>query len=324
MYDLVTLGETMIRFSPAGFLRLEQADTLQLHVGGSESNTAVGLSRLGNKVCWLSRLTDNPLGRNVANQIHMYGVDTSHVIWTEQDRVGTYYLEQGSPPRGSRVIYDRANSAYSKYSKDMLPVDLFKPGTSKWLHVTGISLGLGETSQQLIRHAVQLARNAGWQISFDVNYRALLWNADEAKRNCDELFESADLVFVAIRDLELLWNVKEASPERTAGVVHEMRNGKTTVVSMSSDGAFAVRDCTTVVQKVSPVPVIGRLGGGDSFSAGFLHSWISNEDDLSLALRWGTTVAALKYSIPGDLPLIELKEAERLVASKDAVGILQR
>lgn len=314
----------MIRFSPAGFLRLEQSDALQLHVGGSESNTAVGLSRLGNKVAWLSRLTSNPLGKMIDNQIRMHGVDTTHVIWTEQDRVGTYYLEQGSPPRNSRVIYDRANSAFSNFSADMLPRELFAAGQSKWLHLTGITLGLGETSRELVSEAVRLARAGGWKISFDVNYRALLWSPSAAKDAFQSLFESADLVFVAIRDLKNLWSIADESPERVAGILHEMRNGQTTVVSMGSLGAFAMRDCQTVIRRIDPVPAIGRLGGGDSFSAGFLHSWMGNEDDLELALRWGTAVASVKYSIPGDLPLIEKSEVEQLVLSADGrIGLVR-
>ncbi|MBA3872508.1 MAG: sugar kinase, partial [Anaerolineae bacterium] len=79
MYDVVTLGETMARLTPPGTLRLEQAQSLEVHVGGSESNTAVGLARLGLRVCWLSRLTDNPVGHLIANAIRAQGVDTSQV-----------------------------------------------------------------------------------------------------------------------------------------------------------------------------------------------------------------------------------------------------
>src|SRR4051794_25319576 len=87
-FDVVTLGETMLRLTPPGFKRLEQAISLDIEVGGSESNTAVGLARLGLRVAWVSRLTDNPVGRLIANTIRGYGVDTSQIVWTDEDRVG--------------------------------------------------------------------------------------------------------------------------------------------------------------------------------------------------------------------------------------------
>src|SRR5512144_599786 len=105
-YDVVTLGETMLRFTPPDFKRLEQTSSFNAEVGGSESNLAIGLARLGLKVLWLSRLTDNPLGRLIEGTIARQGVDTSRVIWTEADRVGLYFLEEGKAPRQSKVIYD--------------------------------------------------------------------------------------------------------------------------------------------------------------------------------------------------------------------------
>src|SRR5690606_7918776 len=110
MYDVITLGETMLRLTPPAPLRIEQTTSFNVYVGGAESNTAVGLSRLGFKTAWLSRLTDNPLGRLIAGTIARYGVDTSHVVWTSKDRVGVYYVEEGQSPRASQVYYDRAGS----------------------------------------------------------------------------------------------------------------------------------------------------------------------------------------------------------------------
>ena len=162
VYDVVTIGETMLRLTPDSHLRLEQAESLQVHVGGSESNTAVGLARLGKRVAWISRLTDNHLGRRIERAIAAHGVDTKNVIWTADDRVGLYFLEAGSPPRNSHVIYDRANSAYSRLEPKDLPNGLFVPGKSKWLHVTGISLWLGKPLERLLlKRSVRQGRLAG-------------------------------------------------------------------------------------------------------------------------------------------------------------------
>src|SRR5437762_5814197 len=110
-YDVITFGEAMVRLSPPGFRRLEQATSLDLMVGGAELNTAVGLARLGRKSAWVSRLTDNPLGRLVANRAREAGVGTEHVVWTKDDRLGLYFLEFGAAPRASSVLYDRKGAA---------------------------------------------------------------------------------------------------------------------------------------------------------------------------------------------------------------------
>ena len=109
--EIITFGEAMIRLSPPSFLRLEQARSLDLRVGGAELNTAVGLARLGHKTAWVSRLPDNPLGRLVANHAREAGVNDSHVIYSKDDRLGLYFLEFGAAPRASSVMYDRKGSA---------------------------------------------------------------------------------------------------------------------------------------------------------------------------------------------------------------------
>src|SRR5450755_3680509 len=96
--EVITFGEAMIRLSPPNFLRFEQANSLDLKVGGAELNTAVGLARLGHSTAWVSRLTNNPFGRLTVNQARESGVSSEHVVCTDDDRVGVYFLEFGPPP----------------------------------------------------------------------------------------------------------------------------------------------------------------------------------------------------------------------------------
>src|SRR5438105_10021803 len=100
-HDIITFGEAMIRLSPPNFKRLEQAQSLDLQIGGAELNTAVALVRLGRSAAWVSRLTSNALGRLLANRAREAGVGTDHLVWTEDDRVGVYFLEFGAAPRAS-------------------------------------------------------------------------------------------------------------------------------------------------------------------------------------------------------------------------------
>jgi 2-dehydro-3-deoxygluconokinase len=322
-YDVVTIGETMLRFTPTGFTRLEQAAALELHVGGSESNTAVGLARLGKKVAWLSRLTDNHLGHQIANAIASHGVDTSHVVWTKQDRIGLYFLENGTPPRASQVIYDRMDSAYSRFPVDELPVDLFQTGISRWLHITGISLWLSPTSRALIARAVELAKQAQWKISFDVNHRTLLCSPSEAREFCQSYVETADLVFLPRRDAVQLWSLDtNATDEAVMNQMLTMRSGKPTVMTLGSRGAMAADASQSFMKAVVPVEPVGRLGGGDAFSAGFLNAWL-DESDLERSLRWAIASARMKYSIPGDLPIFLRSEVEKLVDGDGAETLVR-
>jgi 2-dehydro-3-deoxygluconokinase len=312
-YDIVTIGETMLRFTPDAFLRVEQAESLQLHVGGSESNTAVGLARLGMRVAWLSRLTNNYLGHRIERAIASHGVDTSHVVWTDRDRVGLYFLENGSPPRTSQVIYDRAQSAYARFEPTDLPSDLFQPGRSRWLHFTGISLWLSDACRRLIREAYSQAKNAGWKISFDVNHRSLLCDARSARAYCEAYVDGADLLFLPRRDAVHLWQWDEQmSDQSLMNNLLQLRGGKPTVMTLGSRGAMAADNRNCLWKPVEAVEPIGRLGGGDAFSAGFLSSWIDRED-LAVALDWAVATARMKYSIPGDLPIIYRHEVERLL-----------
>src|SRR3954451_6847442 len=115
----------MVRLSPPSFRRLEQARSLDVQVGGAELNTAVALARLGRSTAWVSRLTDNPLGRLIANHAREAGVSSEHVVWTKEDRVGVYFLELGAAPRASNVIYDRKGAAIAG----------IKPGMVDWAKV---------------------------------------------------------------------------------------------------------------------------------------------------------------------------------------------
>jgi 2-dehydro-3-deoxygluconokinase len=322
-YDVITFGETMLRFTPPALRRLEQTLDFELHVGGSESNTSVGLARLGLKVSWLSRLTDNALGHIVARTISSHSVDTSHVVWTPEDRVGLYFLEEGKAPRGSQVIYDRKDSAMSKMQPSDLPADLFKQGNAKLFHTTGITLALSESAKATATKALGLAKGAGWRVVFDVNYRAKLWTPQEARVGCEEFMQQADVIFIPFRDAKVIYEFAEdSSPESVLNMLGEHYPNATIAMTMSAKGAMAIANGNVYQQDAFKAEEVGRLGGGDAFSAGFLYSYLTF-NDVALALRWGAAVAALKYSITGDFPLIEKREAEALVNQKISTGIVR-
>jgi 2-dehydro-3-deoxygluconokinase len=317
-YDVVTLGETMLRFTPPGLKRLEQTTTFNLEIGGSESNLAIGLTRLGLKVVWLSRLTDNPLGRLIERTIARHGVDTSHVIWTKEDRVGLYFLEEGKTPRHSQVIYDRKNSAVSQMRASELPVNLFLPGKARLLHLSGITPALSRNLAVAAERALNLAKEAGWRISFDLNYRNQLWSPAAALEGCTPFLQAADIVLAPLGDVRLLYELAADTPsEQALSLLREGCPQATMVLTLGKDGALGSEpEGSVAYQPAFPTEVVDRLGGGDAFAAGFLYSFLTGEgstERLAQALRWGVAMAALKYTIPGDIPWISRAEVESLL-----------
>jgi 2-dehydro-3-deoxygluconokinase len=169
MFDLISFGEAMIRLSPPDFKRLEQTTTLDVNIGGAELNVAIGVSRLGLKSSWVSRLPDNPLGRMIANKARELGVDISHVSWENQGRAGLYFLEFGATPRGSSVTYDRAGSSFSSIQPGELDWGQILKGV-KCFHVTGITPALSTSAADVTVEALKKARKQGCTVSLEPSY----------------------------------------------------------------------------------------------------------------------------------------------------------
>lgn len=323
-HDVITLGETMLRLTPPGFDRLEQATTLELHIGGSESNTAVGLARLGCTTAWISRLPDTALGHLVSSTIGRYGVDVSHVVWSDSDRLGTYYLERGKPPRGSQVLYDRRDSAISRMQPSQLPMRLFTPGSAKLFHTSGITLGISDSAARTATAAAAMAKEAGMLVSFDVNYRAKLWPPDAAREGCIQVISHADIVFLPIRDARTVFGLDASTEEAILRSLLLQFPHCTIVMTLGAGGAIAInRHGEIVRQPAFPTTEIERLGSGDAFAAGYLANFLER-GSVSSALRWGCATASLKYTIPGDLPLIHRHEVKALAESESGSSEIVR
>jgi len=320
-YDVITLGETMLRLSPPDLLRIEQSTRYEAHVGGSESNVAVGLARLGLRVAWVSRMTDNAVGHSIVNAIRAHGVDTSYVVWTDQDRVGLYFYEAGSDPRSGRVIYDRAGSAAARIQPSDLPADILTSESARLLHLSGITLALGESAAQTAHRIARLAKQHGWQLSFDINYRQLLWSAQTARSGCHELASIADILFLPLRDAINLY-AASADPEAAVSQMHELYPNATVVMTLGADGAIAQSGDTVTKQPVYPTATIDRVGGGDSFVAGYLFGHLTGSS-VTESLRWGAASAAYKYSMVGDMPLLDLAPIRQLVDQVQRQGLVR-
>jgi 2-dehydro-3-deoxygluconokinase len=318
MPDVITFGEAMVRLSPPGFRRLEQSRRLDVFVGGAELNTGVALARLGRSAGWVSRLTRNPLGRLIANHAREAGVSTEHVLWTDEDRVGLYFLEFGAAPRASGVMYDRKGSAIAAVRPGLIDWPRVFAG-ARWFHVTGITPALGPGAAEATREALQAARAAGLRTSIDLNYRAKLWTAAEAGRCMSELMSSCDVLVTTEEDAERVFRVSGKDYEDVAGQL--ARRFPLQVVAMTlrdnplvwknSWTAIAYREGQVYRTRTYEVEIVDRLGAGDSFAAGLIDGLL--DGDLQRGLDYGVAASALKHSIPGDFDWVTREEVEALL-----------
>ncbi|MFQ3592621.1 MAG: sugar kinase [Gemmataceae bacterium] len=318
MPDVITFGEAMIRLAPPQFKRLEQATSLDLQVGGAELNTAVGVARLGHTSAWVSRLTDNPLGRLIANRAREAGVSTEHVMWTKEDRVGLYFLEFGAAPRASSVLYDRKDAAIARITPGMVDwKQIF--ARAKWFHVTGITPALSSSTAATTREALAAARAAGLTTSMDLNYRVKLWTPAEAGACLSNLMPLTDYLITTEEDLERVFGIKEASYADAAARTAERFGLKAVAITLRENplvwkntwSAMVWHQGRTLTTRTYEVEIVDRLGAGDSFAAGFIHGMLTG--DLQKALEWGVATSAIKHSIPGDFAWVTRDEVESLL-----------
>jgi 2-dehydro-3-deoxygluconokinase len=316
--EVITFGEAMIRLSPPNYRRLEQTASLDVQVGGAELNTAVGVARLGHSSAWVSRLTDNPLGRLIANQAREAGVSTDHVVWTRDDRVGLYFLEFGAAPRASSVLYDRKGAAIAGIKPGMVPWERVFAGV-KWFHVTGITPALSGSATETTREALQAARKAGVSTSIDLNYRAKLWSQAEAGRVMTDLMGFCDVLITTEEDTERVFGIKGKDYEEVAALTAKQFPLKSVAITLrenplvwkNSWTAIAWQEGKLYRTRTYEVEIVDRLGAGDSFAAGLIHGLL--DGDLQRGLDYGVAASAIKHSIPGDFNWITRDEVEALL-----------
>ena len=321
MNDVLTVGETMLRFSPPGVERLIQARNIESWVAGSESNVAATLCALGCTATWAGRLPDNPLGQRIAAELRALGVDTSAVVWTSEpgDRVGTFYFEAAAPPRPAQTIYDRAGSSASRLTPADLPDALF--ATHRHLHVSGITPALSPSCAETVVDAIARANAQRMSVSLDVNYRAKLWTPEQAAAALHMLLPRVTLLICAVGDAAALFGISADSAADCARELQQRFGVPECVVTAGAKGAASC-DRSGVSESVEAFPVeasIGRLGSGDAFAAGYLAAYLA-DGSLTERLRLGAAAAALKRTIPGDMLIATREEVEAVLVEERESG----
>jgi 2-dehydro-3-deoxygluconokinase len=333
MFDVVTFGEAMIRLSPPHFERFEQANSLDVRVGGGELNVAVGVSRLGLKSTWVSRLPKNPLGKLMENRVRQAGVDASNLVWSADGRMGLYFLEFGAAPRASSVLYDRAQSAISAVKPGEINWEKVFQG-AKWFHTSGITPALSDSAAAVTLEALKAAKRAGATVSYDLNYRGKLWTPEKAQAVQEPMMEYVDVLMTTEEDTKVVFKIAgagktddkgfaEVSAETYKDVARQLQEKfkfKAVAITLRENPlvwrntwtAIAYADGQYFDDVKYELEIVDRLGGGDSFSAGFIYGCLTKKSYAD-AVRYGNAFSALKHSIPGDFNWATLQELEDLL-----------
>ena len=319
-YDVITFGETMIRFSPVDGEMLEQADYLRADAAGTESNMAAALARMGADVAWISVLPDHPAGRWIASRLALHGVDTSHVAWqgdedepsdgqpSRPSRPGVFFLEPGSPPRGSRVVYDRAGSAATGMTPAVVEQAL-RSG-ARIVHTSGITASLSFECLETVSRVLGNRVEGGYRTSFDVNYRAKLWSPEEARAALESLLDQVDILVSTSDDAALIFGM-DGPPEETVEALHGRFGNEIVVLTLAEGGAVGWSAATGFLHtQPYVVEPVDRLGAGDAFDAGLLYGLL--REDLPAGLSYGTALSALCLSERGDMTWSTLEEVKQM------------
>ena len=311
-HDVITFGETMIRFSPNAGQMLEQSDFLRADAAGTESNMAAALARLGADVAWVSVLPDDPVGRWITSRLAGHGVDISYVV-RSNERVGVFFLESGREPRGTRVVYDRSGSGASEMTPDVVGRAL-KSG-ARIVHTSGITASLGPKCLETVSRVLAERSEGGYRTSFDINYRAKLWPVERARSVLSRLLGQVDILISTAADTALIFGM-DGRPEETIGALQDLFSNEIVVITLAEGGAVGwSKDTGFLYTKPYVVEPVDRLGAGDAFDAGLLYGLLY--EDLSTGLSYGTALAALSYSDRGDITWSTLDEVKRMIRLTD-------
>ena len=339
---IVTFGELLLRFSKDHHQRLTQGDYFSSKYGGSEANVAVSLATLGDRVEYVTRLPQTPVGRAGVMRLQELGVGCHHVLFGG-NRIGTYYFEPAAGMRSAKVVYDRANSACSELRPGMLPWRQILKGAFV-LHISGITAAISRSSLDATLEALDIADEMGVLVSYDINYRKNLWQYEGAdpRATLGLLLSRCDIMFGDAIEFEYLCQRRQ--PPYTATDTHfemqmqeygewfeqlheqyprcrkwlmGMRNMVAssrhllTALLYTSDDGINYRLLRAPIHDINGV--VDPSGVGDAFMAGLLHAIQTFPGNDQQQLNYSLAASTLKNTIPGDFNLATHDEVMALL-----------
>lgn len=312
--SVLTIGEGLgvLRTHGIGTLAIERE--LAVGTGGAEGNVAIGLARLGVPVTWLGRIGDDGLGARVVRELRAEGVS---VVAPVDPAAPTGLLLKETPSAGRSVVtYHRSGSAGSRLRpEDLEAVDL---GAHSLLHVTGITPALSASARACIDVAIDLAREAGIAVSFDVNHRSRLWSAEAAVETYRDIARRSDIVFAGTDEAALLTGLPDDDAAALAAAIAAF-GPREVVIKLGERGALALLDDRVTSRDAIPVAVVDTVGAGDAFVAGYLSERL-RAASVEARLETGVRTGAAACTHPGDWEGFPTRRELDRVAGSDPVS----
>lgn len=345
-FDLLSLGECMIRLSPPGHQRIELTPVFEAYAGGGEYNVAYALARYGLRTGFVSRLTDNPLGAFILNHGRASGMDMSEIVWVPYDgvgrseRIGLNFTEVGIGVRASVTLYDRGHTAISH----MKPGDvdwerIFRNRKVRWFHTGGIFTALSDSCASVALEAVKAAHDAGTIVSYDLNFRSKLWSSAKAIQTTQRLMPYLDVVIGNEEDFQkvLGFEVKgtdehltslpvEAYKKMVQQVVAAYPNLKAVGTTLREVVSGLVNNWSAIMyfdgtffesRKYQHLEIEDRVGGGDGFCSGFVYGLLHGMTPME-CVEMGAAHGALLQSTRGDTSMVTMDEIKHVMAGGSA------
>ncbi len=338
--QIVTFGEVLLRLTTPRHERFVQARQFDLIYGGTECNVAVALSQWGMQASHVTAVPDNDIGQACVSYIRQFGVDTS-LVQRRPGRQGLYFLETGASVRASKVVYDRAGSAFSLLKPGVFDWKAIFQGRN-WFHFTGISAAVSDGAAATCSEATTAAHAAGLTVSCDLNYRSALWTPERARSVMRPLMKHVDVLLGGREDADKCLGVSVqgtshgpsldyASTEQVALKLKEEFGFRKVALTMragdyadENEVSAALYDGRTTLRgkRILIRGMVDRVGGGDAFAAGIIYGehqgW-----DAQRALDFAVASGAIKHTVHGDFNIASVAEIEA-VAAGGAAGRVQR
>ena len=326
-FDIIGLGEVMLRLSPPNKEKISQSETFEKNAGGSELNVVSGAAMLGARSAIITKVPKNKMGHFIRNKIRYGNVSDDYLIYDYSDdkRLGIYYYESGVYPRKSSVIYDRARSSMCSLRLNELPDDIYEK--TKVFHVSSITLAIDEGLRADTLEMIKRFHDAGALISFDVNYRAALWSEEEARPVIENVFNYVDLLFVSEetsrRMLQRTGTLEEImqgyANDYGCKLVATTRREAISPTRHNFNSKIFFEGKFYEEEPYNNIEVIDRIGSGDAYLAGVLYGLIKT-GDIQQALEIGNASSAVKNTVIGDMAASSIDEIMSVIKSHKATG----
>lgn len=323
----ITMGELLLRLSPPNYEKIRTTDEFKVTYGGAEANVAASLSNLGIDASYFTVVPDSSIGKAAIRYLRSNDVHCSPCIYSDEGRMGIYFLEEGFGVRSSKVTYDRKGSSFATYDYSKLDFKEKLKGFT-WLHLSGITPALSQNCRSLITLALKAAKELGITVSFDCNFRSALWGWQQARDCITEYLPYVNVLF-GIEPINLKGedgkDIKDGlsmnpSYKEQDRIFKEIAKRFPSIKvigrhvryvhsgSENSLKAFMWYDGETYESKTFRFGILDRVGGGDAFASGMIYALMcemSPDDTVNFAVA----SSVLKHTMHGDFNITDDEES---------------